>query len=222
MGSTRAKTEFLHEHELREFLCQGGRHYLHTWTFAENITDKAEASRRFAPIDDWYRRHGVSHIDTWERQKRGAWHCHCVVDRFCNVRELRLFAVARGWGSQSPDCKVIGRGGVDVLKTAHYLAKYLSKASAAGVPRFVRLTGRTTNLRGGSVRFGWVGGYARVWRLGRDLFARLYCRAPTWRESGSVAWLAVQYLSDEFGREMTLDDCCRLEVVCGELCIRGP
>ncbi len=51
-----------------------------TLTFAENITEKAEASRRFNSLRTALAGLGIrSYIGCWERQTRGAWHLHLFV-----------------------------------------------------------------------------------------------------------------------------------------------
>lgn len=188
---------------------------MHTYTFQEEVTDLAEAKRRYAPIDDWYRRHGVQHIDTWEIQPErysrtgvAVWHNHSVVDQWCDVRELRAFSVARGWGTQSPQIDVIGRGirhkGWTVEGAIRYLSKYLTKEKTTLVPKGARLTGRVAARRMGSTRFGWLNGYGRLWRNGIELFARIEGRLPKWCERAKVVNYALGYIQDFWGQRIEL------------------
>ncbi len=213
MANSRAKTGYLHETELRAFFARGGRFYLHTFTFKENVTDKSEAMRCYGPVDDWYRRRAIQHIDTWERQKRGAWHVHVVVDRYVDVNTLRRFAVAHGFGNQSPDIQIIGGGGRrhrTVEGAIRYLIKYLGKQFTQDIPSRVRLRGRSGALKCGTTRFGWVNGYGRAWRQGCDLFTRIHGRLPKWYERRTIINLWLGYVSDFYGLRLTLPQALQL------------
>jgi hypothetical protein len=75
----RAKKRFAVQKDVEGFARQWGEDNCGelTLTFAENITEKSEASRRFNSLRPALFALGVlSFIGCWERQMRGAWHLH--------------------------------------------------------------------------------------------------------------------------------------------------
>jgi hypothetical protein len=136
-----AKTGFISEGSILQFFAKHPVVFYWTFTFIENLTDKAEAERRFKKFQDLLRRRGAEWLHVWEPQKRGAWHVHLITDVYLDVNWLRPWMVQRGFG---PIMKVYriergarwieGRGWVadtrDVEKLCRYLRKYLTKSRA--------------------------------------------------------------------------------------------
>jgi hypothetical protein len=171
MGATRAKTEYLTKVRLERFLINNLPNvWLVTMTFHENVIVKGEAMRRWKPVADYLTRHGVGWCGVWQQQKRGAWHHHFLVNKYIDVVGFRDFVVARGWG-QFVNIEAVGRdhGGrrfQDAGRVVKYLTRYLTRDFSDHVPRRIRLTSGRSSNKVGTVRFQWVGGLARVWRLG--------------------------------------------------------
>jgi hypothetical protein len=147
-----------------------------TATFHENITDKAEAQRRLKPIADYLLRRGVVLLVIWQQQKRGAWHAHILVNRYVDIVGLRQFAVARGWGNQINIVRV-GEGR-SVENTINYLCRYLTRDFCGQIPLRVRLVGGSKENSVGTVKFSWVEGLSRAWRVGAELWSAAYKWAP--------------------------------------------
>jgi hypothetical protein len=187
MGWSRAKQSYLLRksvdqfYERHQFRC----HFL-TGTFKDQILDKAEAERRYKPISDWLRRHGIKHIKVWERQrKRGAregnpgeWHYHALVDHRIDITKFRAFVTARGWG---PFCNIISSAQWEHDHRVHlgkgrtvgqYMAKYISKELVGTLDGRVRLVTGTRSCFAGTTKFGWREGLAKAWRAGCDEFLK--------------------------------------------------
>jgi hypothetical protein len=185
--NSRAKTKFLFEESLRRFLEKyAGRCVLLTLTFKENVTDKAEAERRFKPVKDWLVARKFFGLGVWQRQKRGAWHLHLIasdnVFAHVPINLLRDFAVGRGWGSFL-NVQFIKRTehGENLVSYYHgktrktcwrnvifYLSRYLSRDVENvqdGRVRLVCWVGQAV-VKIGNVKFSWVNGAGRAWRLG--------------------------------------------------------
>jgi hypothetical protein len=170
------------------FVAKHPRCFLVTWTFRENITDKKEAMQRWKPVRDYLVRQGVDFVGVWQRQKRGAWHFHALVNLRLNVVTLRAFCVERGWGSQL-NIELIGRGSdrfSDAATAVRYLCRYLTRDY--GEVGRSRLTSGLDSNSVGNTRFSWVGGRAHVWRVGCAAMAKKakgYWR-PLWGERGDI------------------------------------
>lgn len=181
MGNTRGKNSYLTQVSLERFLSRNLPNvWLATFTFKENVTDKAEAYRRWKPIADLLKRHKVEWLGVWQQQRRGAWHHHVLINRYMDINRLRPFAVARGWGTFI-NLEKIGDGGyrfVDTKRVVGYLTRYLSRDMCGHVPFRVRLVSAKRGLMAGSVRFSWVEGMAKAWRVGCDLWAAVNGRIP--------------------------------------------
>jgi hypothetical protein len=99
----RAKKRFAVQKDAEGFVRQwGGEDYCAelTLTFAENITEKAEASRRFNSLRTALFSLGIqSYMGCWERQKRGAWHLHLLIARSI------LYATTMAQGCTSKGCE---------------------------------------------------------------------------------------------------------------------
>lgn len=133
---------------------------------------KDEAESHFKPFRDYCSRRGLELLVFWERQKRGAWHPHCLVDGRIDVNFMRPFMVKRGWGQQMK-FKWITRktsysfsdsGGVHVVEScpealslARYLTKYLTKSMhSSGVATHKKCFGGSSAAKAGGTSFRWV------------------------------------------------------------------
>ena len=184
MSATRAKTAYLKQQELRTFCARNDPQWLFllTGTFHENITEKAEAQKRFKCIRDYLTSRGIDFDGVWQQQKRGAWHYHVFINRYLDIAAFRSFVTKRGWGTF---CNVepVGNhhGGSkfqSVEGAVRYVTRYLTRDYCGHVPLRVRLTiGRKVNSVG-TTKFSWVGGLARVWRMGCNAMGRV----PHWKD----------------------------------------
>jgi len=215
VACTRPKSKYLAEVSLLQFFT---RWYPHVWyltfTFQENITDKAEAERRFKPLKDWFARRGVAYYGVWERQKRGAWHIHLLVNRYCDVNTLRPFLTLRGWGTQMRFERV-GKGSRrwgDPEKLVKYLLKYLSKQATEDFPGRTRATTAGHDSKAGTVNFTWNTEVARLWREGKTAFKGHFGRDPLWdgrlwyggMNDGAGAWVSEFYWVSQWVEERLL------------------
>lgn len=173
MHDSRSKTEYLARIRIERFL----RAHLPavvfvSQTFHENVTDKAEAMRRWKPCADWLKAHGFKFEGVWQQQKRGAWHVHLLVNTaLFPIVAYRAFVVARGWGTHCNVELVGARRGARKFQSVEtlvwYMCRYLSRDFCGHVPRRVKLTLSQRVNYVGTVRFGWVRGkLARAWRAG--------------------------------------------------------
>lgn len=200
--------------------------YYWTFTFAENLTDKDEAERRFKPFKDLVpRRRSVEGrapelLYFWERQKRGAWHVHVLVDVFFDVNELRPWMVARGWGPVMNAQRIDGRqhwvDGIGWVrdnreqeKLMLYLMKYVTKSmtdsgAMSGVEKKKKVTGGNRRARRCNTLFRfapWWNPCAKLWHYGIDLWRSGDCGynrerrwRPTPRQFREVFRLGHEYL----------------------------
>lgn len=193
----RAKRKFAVHKDVEGFVRQwGGEDYCAelTLTFAENITEKAEASRRFNSLRPALLALGIlSYIGCWERQERGAWHLHLIValahpvrnqpdarvylqglrDTICGTEEKEHkdgLLVKRGFGyihHLAPIKKTAAR-------FAGYFTSYLTKTwkEIQGEKKRVRLITYARNvIRCASVHFSWNGPNGINWRRKKRMFA---------------------------------------------------
>ena len=165
-----------------------------TLTFAENITEKAEASRRFNSLRPALFALGVlSFIGCWERQIRGAWHLHLLIALAHPVRnqpDARVYlqrlrdTICGTAENEHKDGLLVKRGFgyihhlAPIKKTAArfagYFTSYLTKTwkSLQGEKKRVRLITYSKNvLRCASVHFSWNGPGGINWRRKKRMFA---------------------------------------------------
>lgn len=163
---------------------------------------KTQAEEHFKPFEDWLRRRGAKHLVFWERQKRGAWHPHVLVNKYCDVKAVRWFMMDRGWGQIMKFKRVVSEGShnpkghgesVAPEQLTRYLIKYLTKAYTCeprkkffGGSRGCLVAPLTGSLEKGEKRVvlwkwnPWLEtphGY--LYEMGVEPFNVLYGRAPT-------------------------------------------
>lgn len=183
--NSRPKTAHLLELAAKWMLRRYPSCYFATFTFAENVTDLAEAKKRWRPVADYFRRHNCMAIGVWQLQpRRGVWHCHVVINARMNILELRGFCMNRGWGSFINLRRVSMHGsnsiefGKDVDRTARYMVRYMVRDLPTGAAGSCLTIYVGRGARVGNVRFAWVGGLSAVWRAGVGMYWELYHRKP--------------------------------------------
>jgi hypothetical protein len=192
----RAKKRFAVQKDVEGFARQWGEDSCGelTLTFAENITEKAEASRRFNSLRPALFALGVlSFIGCWERQMRGAWHLHLLIALAHPVRnqpDARVYLqklrdiICGTAENEHRDGLLVKRGFgyihhlAPIKKTAArfagYFTSYLTKTWKAlqGEKKRVRLITYSKNiLRCASVHFSWNGPGGINWRRKKRMFA---------------------------------------------------
>jgi hypothetical protein len=192
----RAKKRFAVQKDVEGFARQWGEDRCGELilTFAENITEKAEASRRFNSLRPALFALGVlSFIGCWERQMRGAWHLHLLValdhpvrnqpDARVYLQKLRDIICGTAEGEHK-DGLLVERGFgyihhlAPIKKTAArfagYFTSYLTKTWKAlqCEKKRVRLITYARNVvRCASVYFSWNGPGGINWRRKKRMFA---------------------------------------------------
>jgi hypothetical protein len=101
--------------------------FLWTMTFKENLQDEVEAKKRFRGVCDLIRRRGGKYLGVWERQKRGAWHLHLLVNIYFDWTWFQKWLLARGWGEVLRVDRVYSKPDAVGLARWRPLARYLSK-----------------------------------------------------------------------------------------------
>ena len=170
-----------------------------TLTFPDNVEDHKEASRRFNSLNtrflkphplfgDW--------INVKERQKRGAWHYHFLIDCGCDIRtginwdevEQGVYRSVSGalrdlWAELRevlPKYR-FGRSELlpvrsNALGVARYLAKYLTKCIHNRRPedKGVRLVSYSHKWLRSGTNFQWNNDNAKKWRQGLAGFSECF------------------------------------------------
>jgi len=186
------------------------------WTFSEpgraageSLWTKDEAEAHFKPFRDLCARRGIELIAVWERQDRGAWHPHCLVNRYLDVNRVRPWMMARGWGPQMRveqvriDRVYVTEGGVSGWKTTceggrwivRYLTKYLTKGMQGDLSTKKKLFSGSARVKAGTTRFKWlphIKAGAYLFAAGIELFAVLYGRPPKFRDMATVIRIGVE------------------------------
>ena len=205
MSSPRYKTAFALECSIRELCRKNPLAISGSATFSENLTDIAEAHRRWRNLLGRIRRRipKVALCGVWERQKRGAWHVHYVASHFIDVNWLRQAAIECGFGPQmklQPVNLMNGfKSGSGVNSAVAYCCKYLKKdlEYGEGNDRLVFYHGGS---RSASTRFRWAHGMAKMWRLGRDIYSEVYgpcSRRQLHKATGFIMRLGFEMLSED-------------------------
>lgn len=171
---------------------------LATFTFAENVCDREEAEVRYRRLKERLRRHTLTlnAVGVWQRQARGAWHLHLVMDRQVSIEWLRPAAVACGFGP-FVNLKRIGADGFRQLspaKVARYISRYVSR-DLPDEDKGARLVAYVGNARRATVRFGWANGVSRLWRAGRGLFFDMFGHSPDFESYWFVVRLGWESLT---------------------------
>jgi len=220
VGSSKAKSLYIARVSIEQFFLRNKVVWF--WTFSEPgrkegepLWTKDEAEAHFKPFRDLCARRGVDLLVVWERQKRGAWHPHCLVNHYIDVNQLRPWMVARGWGQQmradivgGGQISTGGRNGRGVWRPQwegggriiSYLTKYLTKGFGSSTDRAAAAKKKcfsgSVSVKQGTTNFKWMpeerpGAY--LWSWGRELFSQLNGHPPTFRNIGEVIRLGVEH-----------------------------
>lgn len=178
-----------------------------TFTFGENILSKREAAKRWRRLKARlrYRFPDLLGVGVWQRQKRGAWHLHLVVSQRVSIEWLRDAALACGFGSYV-NLKAVDIRDRNVFnfdrspiagarEVARYITRYLSRGRETcdkGV-RVVEYLGREARVQ--TMRFSWVGGFARLWRAGVAEWFKTWGVRPSYEIFDEVIQLGWDALS---------------------------
>jgi hypothetical protein len=168
MRNSRAKTAFIVAQSILGLVRRNNGGTFATLTFADNLEDLAEAKRRWHNL---VRRMGrrlgerFELVGVWERQRRGAWHLHCVWSSWVDVNWLRPEAIECGFGPQLSLSPIKCPRGFTrytsrpekVSNVMRYLTKYLLKTvdeadSGKGV-----VTYKERLVKRGTTAFTWAG-----------------------------------------------------------------
>ena len=167
-----------------------------TLTFPDNVEDHKEAYNRFRSLNSHYLK-PHPHFGDWicvkERQKRGAWHYHLLIDCGSDIRTGIVWEeVEKGNYRSVPSAlralwaelrEVLprynfGRSELLPVKSnaqgvARYLAKYLSKhlTHRRAEDKRVRLVTYSRNWLRSGTNFQWNNDNARKWRQGLAAFS---------------------------------------------------
>lgn len=194
-----------------------------TLTFARNVEDMHDAKKCWRVLKERIRRRfpDVMMAGAWQRQGRGAWHYHGVVNQFIDVNWLRPVAMECGFGQQmklrrviieqkssSSSSMVLCEFSWSLARTVNYITRYVSRdALDESVEAGVRVVDYFGRCRVATTAFAWSGGFARLWRAGREAWYHFYHEAPRWDDYHSVVQMGWHALTeDEQARVMEESD----------------
>lgn len=196
MGYSRVKQRSAVEFSIEAFFRRHPSVWYWTFTTADNCTSKQEAWHRAKPFFDLVKRRGGEFLGVWERQDRGAWHLHVLVNKFFDVNWLRPWMVKRGWGPQMfvKRAEVATRFVEDrwvidmssIARLVRYLGKYVTKSLEDDYGHKVKPFTCAASARASTVRFAWlpeVNACAYLWAWGRAIFFDMFGRPATFRDS---------------------------------------
>jgi len=169
-----------------------------TLTFPDNVTDHKESYKRFRSFNSHYLAPSP-HFGEWvcvkERQSRGAWHYHLVIQVSHDLRSgFNFEEIEKGnyrsansflrmiWRDLRENLPKYGFGRSELLPVksnqdamARYIGKYISKGigSRTENDRGVRLVNYSKGWIKNSVKFQWNTDGSKEWRRKLSLFARL-------------------------------------------------
>jgi hypothetical protein len=222
MASSRSKTRYLAQLAIEQFIERNiGHCYFLTFTeppISENhpaLWTKDEAEKKIKPFRDWCSRKGMGLIIIWQKQKRGSWHPHCLVDHYVDVNWCRPWMVARGWGQQMKFLSVfykrgVGGGAWTVYEGASKLVPYLTRL-VGYVTRDIgegdkhkKVFSCQHDAKVGTVthdgkrswcwdKYEHAGSF--LYAMGRPLFYELYERQPEFRDIDHIIRLGVEVAS---------------------------
>lgn len=147
-----------------------GKTFFFTLTFKDNCTDRKEAGARWNVMRTAIQKNYIEfrYILVAERQKRGAWHFHCL----CYIPELpslrQFIRFINGFCALSRKrfgfCKCTWTHGNDYKGVACYMTKYLKKSEEKR-EKGVRYVAYSRNWsRVVILPFAWIGGSSEKWR----------------------------------------------------------
>jgi hypothetical protein len=223
VGYCKTKTRYAAEKDIEAFLRRNnGETWFYTFTEpsrsdGEQYWSKSQAERALKPFTDLLRRSNTSgcagkvrrkveYLVFWEKQQRGSWHPHILLNKRFDVNWLRAWMVERGWGVQMK-FKYIPRADyripddrhpflMDQFRLRKYLIKYLTKARCdEPKKKFFGGNGKesTTNFRWAP----WYDPSAMLFHYGRLQFVEMNGgQVPTagevWRNMSYIIRLGVE------------------------------
>jgi len=184
-----------------------------TLTFHENVDDIALAKKRWRALKERIRRRvpSVRMAGAWQRQERGAWHYHGVVDCFIDVNWLRPAAVECGFGQQmklryvsreqrssSSTSLLLDGHSWSLARAVNYITRYVARDSLDdSVEPGVRVVDYFGPCRVSTTAFAWCTGFARLWRYGREAWWSLYGEMPRWDDYHAVVLLGWHAMTED-------------------------
>lgn len=211
MAYCKVKTRYLAEVSIEQFVRTFPNVYFYTFTepgrkAEESYWTKTQAEDALKPFLELVHRRGGRRLVFWERQRRGSWHPHILLNIRFEVGWLREWMVDRGWGVQMRlrHVRRVHAGG-DVSRDAQitvpalvsYLVKYLTKATTDDTvePR-KKFFGGSREAKAGTVQFKWCPQHgdpsSMLYYYGRELFVDLHGEAPRWSDTHYVIRLGVE------------------------------
>ena len=192
------KAAFVLSENCQKFIKQVGLNSVGflTLTFPDNVKSNKEASRRFNNMN---RRFLSRFFGMWmlvkERQVRGAWHYHILVDCKVDIRTgLDFEEIAAGnyssaslrlrqlWRRLRKSLPAYGFGRSELLPIrkeseaiSSYIGKYISKhiQGRSEEDKGVRLVSYSSNFSRSSSKFAWNSDGSKRWRTNLEKFSRL-------------------------------------------------
>lgn len=191
------KTQFIAEQSILKFCATHRDVFYWTFTFADNVTEKLEAEKRFKAFRDLIKRRGGEELHFWEPQRRGSWHVHLLTDKYLNVVWLRQWMIDRGWGPQmrvervaSSAHYVEGKGWLSdnraIKRLVWYLRKYLTK-SLDDISDKKKPFGGSAVAKIGTTMFKWmitVSPYSYLYYYGSQSLHEVFGEWPSWLNIG--------------------------------------
>lgn len=183
-----AKTVYLTKTAIRSLcrvaIAEHRRPTLWTFTFQENIRDKAEARQRWRVLRARLERRfkDLRAVGVWQRQKRGAWHLHLICNDWLPVDWVRKQCLETGWGT-FVDVQLIGqrrRGfrcqgwASSIQKCVDYVTRYIMRDMGEESEESDRKEHLVTWFRskgGCTTDFRWSRGVCALAALGREFLA---------------------------------------------------
>ena len=188
MASGRSRSKFVLTSAMRSIVERHQNPIMGDATFAENITDKKEASLRWRRVLERVRRHfkakgiKIELSGAWQRQERGAWHPHFISSHPIDAVWLRQVYVECGFGFIFRLDFIKPRNGfrhVGSKFAVNYIARYVTRDfSETDDAKGARLTFYFQTFHGSCRGWTFADGLARLHRLG--------CRA-TWGPENDFA-----------------------------------
>jgi hypothetical protein len=171
--SSRKKTGYLvgiAAEELRRTVKSGQLCFI-TLTFEENVQEKSEAMKRWHRLAERLRRRypRLRGVGVWQRQQRGAWHLHLLVNTgYVPLEWFRPAAVACGFG-RIMKLEIVGympgfREDRSLRSAVAYMVRYVTRDLE--VEDGVAVVTYFGGARCGSVKFSWNGGLNFLYRRG--------------------------------------------------------
>jgi len=209
MSSSKPKTRFIAQLSIESFISRNKRTFFWSFTEPGNGHDgglhqnrtKDEAEACFKPFRDMCARNGAELLVVWEKQERGAWHPHCLVNEYIDVKKLRPWMMLRGWG---PQMKVVRvemaghsnhNGVINARVVMRYLTKYLTKSATTVLDVKKKVFSCVgAGVKCGTTKFSWAatekaGRY--LWWHGRAVFFEMFGLQPTFRDCWTCIRLGV-------------------------------